>query len=101
MNRGAVTMLSEEEGQAVSGGTALFCAPKHFRFRDPGLTVRREGEELIVKAEAYAQSVQIQSEDPDLLLSDNFFSMNPGEKRIRSLRGKAGKPSVRSVFDIA
>jgi beta-mannosidase len=90
-----------QEGRAVSGGTALFCAPKHFRFRNPGLTVRREGEELIVKAEAYAQSVQIQSEDPDLLLSDNFFSMDPGEKRVRILRGKAGKPRVRSVFDIA
>ena len=90
-----------QEGRAVSGGTALFCAPKHFRFRNPGLTVRREGEELVVKAEAYAQSVQIQSEDPDLLLSDNFFSMDPGEKRVRILRGKAGKLSVRSVFDIA
>ena len=33
-------------GKAVSGGTALFCAPKHFHFRDPQLTVRREGDEL-------------------------------------------------------
>ena len=89
------------DGQVISGGTALFCAPKHFRFRNPGLKVRREGEELVVTAEAYAQAVQIQSEDPDLLLSDNFFAMNPGERRVRILRGRAESPRIRSVFDIA
>lgn len=47
----------------------------------------------------YAQSVYIESEDPDLLLDDNFFSMNPGEQTVRILRGKATFPIVRSVYD--
>ena len=89
------------EDGSVSGGTALFCAPKHFRFRDPRLSVRREGGELVVTAEAYARAVEIRSEDPDLVLEDNFFDMNPGERRIRILRGTAENPRVRSVFDIA
>ena len=89
------------EDGSVSGGTVLFCAPKHFRFRDPRLSVRREGGELVVIAEAYARAVEIRSEDPDLVLEDNFFDMNPGERRIRILRGTAENPRVRSVFDIA
>ena len=91
----------ESQGRILSEGSALFCAPKHFRFRNPRLSVRREGDELVVTAAAYAQSVRISSEDPDLLLSDNYFSMNPGEKRVRILRGEAMEPHARSVFDIA
>ena len=88
-------------GRTVSEGSALFCAPKHFEFKDPALSVRREGEALVVTASAYAKAVEIRSEDPDLLLSDNFFDMNPGERRIRILRGTADSPSVRSVWDMA
>ena len=91
----------ESQGRILSEGSALFCAPKHFHFRNPRLSVRREGDELVVTAAAYAQSVRISSEDPDLLLSDNYFSMNPGEKRVRILRGEAMEPRARSVFDIA
>ena len=88
-------------GETVSSGTALFCAPKHFDFVNPNLRVRREGDEIIVTADALARSVEIASEDPDLLTDDNFFDMNPGEKRVRILRGAAEHPRVRSVFDMA
>ena len=80
-------------------GTVLFCAPKHFHFEDPKLEVRTEGEEILVTAHAYARSVEIRC-DPDALLEDNFFDMNAGTRRIRVLRGNAGKVSVRSVYDI-
>ncbi len=89
------------EGQVISEGTALFCAPKHFEFTDPELKVRREGDDIIVEAARYARAVEISGEDPDLLLSDNFFDLNPGEKRVRILRGRAEKLSVRSVWDMA
>ena len=89
------------DGREVSSGAALFCAPKHFEFRDPALSVRPEGDTLVVSASALAKSVEIRSEDPDLLLEDNFFDMNPGERRIRVLRGTAAHPTVRSVFDMA
>ena len=87
--------------ETLSTAVAFFCAPKHFDFADPQLSVRTEGEEIIVTAKALAKSVEIRSEDPDLLLSDNFFDMNPGEHRVRILRGKAERPAVRSVFDMA
>ena len=88
------------DGAEVSEGTALFCAPKHFEFIDPELTAVREGDEIIVASNAYARQVWVESEDPDLLLSDNAFDMNPGEKRIRILRGQAEQIRVRSVWDI-
>ena len=90
-----------KDGQVCSEAAAFFCAPKHFAFVDPHLSVRREGDEIIVTADALAKSVEIRSEDPDLLLSDNFFDMNPGEKRVRVLRGTADSLSVRSVYDMA
>ncbi len=91
--------LLDEKAQRVGGGTVLFCAPKHFRFEDPRLTVREEGSEIVVTAAAYARSVEIQC-GPDTLLEDNYFDMNGGEKRIRVIRGTPGSISARSVFDI-
>ena len=91
--------LEDETGCPAGSGTVLFCAPKHFHFEDPKLEVRTEGEEILVTAHAYARSVEIRC-DPDALLEDNFFDMNAGTRRIRVLRGNAGKVSVRSVYDI-
>lgn len=88
------------DGRVVSEGTALFCAPKHFTFVDPTLTVCREGDEIVVRAHAYARQVWIESDDPDLLLSDNAFDMNAGEKCVRILRGGAENLRVRSVYQI-
>ncbi|MEG1775012.1 MAG: glycoside hydrolase family 2 protein [Clostridia bacterium] len=90
----------EVEGKNVSQGTALFCAPKHFQFKDPCLTVTLEGDELIVCASAFAKHVCIESEDADLLLEDNFFDMNAGERRLKVLRGSAAEPHARSVYDL-
>ncbi len=89
-----------EDGETVSQGTVLFCPPKHFRFTDPGLTVRCEGDEIIVSALAYAKSVEIRNENDDLILSDNFFDLNGGERRVKIVKGKPSGLSVRSVYDI-
>ena len=91
--------LRGEDGVVVGEGSVLFCAPKHFRFADPRLTVRLEGDELVVSAKAYARSVEIRC-GADVVLEDNFFDMNGGERRIRVLRGTPDAPTVRSVYDI-
>ena len=91
--------LRDEAGNEVGGGTVLFCPPKHFHFQDPRLQVRQEGDEIIVTAQAYARSVEIQC-GADTLLSDNFFDMNAGEKRVNVVRGEVKNLSVRSVYDI-
>ena len=91
--------LYDEAGRQVGEGSVLFCAPKHFRFADPRLTVRLEGDELAVRAAAYARSVEIRC-GADVVLEDNFFDMNGGERRIRVLRGTPKEPTARSVYDI-
>lgn len=85
---------------AVSEGTCIFCAPKHFEFVDPRLTVETRGDTLVVTSHAYAKQVWLESEDADLLLDDNAFDMNPGTKVVRVLRGTAEKVRVRSVWDL-
>lgn len=95
-----VSYEMETEGKVISGGSVMFCAPKHFRFHDPKLRVRAEGNELVVTACAYARSVEIINEDDDMLLEDNYFDMNGGERRIRIVRGNPTGLKIRSVYDI-
>ncbi len=89
-----------KDGVRISGGTVLFTAPKHFRFVNPNLTVQPIGDEIIVKADAYARSVEILNADDTLLLSDNYFDMNAGEVHVKILKGEAKGLKVRSVYDI-
>ena len=89
-----------EEGETVSQGTVLFCPPKHFKFVDPKLKVRLDGDEILVSASAYAKSIEIRNDNDDLILSDNFFDLNGGERRVKIIKGEPVGLSVRSVYDI-
>ena len=91
--------LLDESGAYVGGGSVLFCPPKHFAFADPHLTARIEGDEIVVTADAYARSVEIQA-GADTLLEDNYFDMNAGERRVKILRGQVAEVSARSVYNI-
>ena len=62
--------------------------------------VRVEGNELVVTAAAYAKDVELLNENEDWVLSDNYFDMEPGVRRVRILRGCADNVRVRSAFDI-
>ncbi len=86
-----------EDGNVISEGTVLFCPPKHFKFEDPHLKLRVEDKFIVVTADAYAKSVEIQNEDENLLLEDNYFDMNAGEKRIEILDGDTKGLRIRSV----
>jgi beta-mannosidase len=88
------------KGDVVSEGTVIFSAPKYFRYEDPQLSCTVEGDEIIVTAASYAKSVEIRNENEDLILSDNYFDMNGGMKRVRILSGKPEGLRLRSVYDI-
>ena len=91
--------LVDEAGSVVGEGSVLFCAPKHFHFADPQLEVSIQGDEILVTAKAYARSVELMA-GADTLLSDNYFDMNAGTKRVKILRGEAGEVTARSVYNI-
>ena len=89
-----------ERGKEISGGTVIFSLPKYFKFADPRLGVRLEGDEIVVTAGTYAKGVEILNTREDLLLEDNYFDMGPGERRVKVLRGEPVGLRVRSVYDI-
>ena len=90
------------DGHIISEGTTLFTAEKYFAFADPKLTLSVNGDNIIVNAAAYAKAVEIDAADTDLLLSDNYFDMNAGNRTIKVLHGNASSCAlqVRSVYDI-
>jgi beta-mannosidase len=88
------------DGKTVSEGSVLFTAPKHFKFLDPQLSARIENDEIVITANAYAKSVEIYSDDCDFILSDNFFDINAGQKRVKILEGTPTNIKLRSVYDI-
>jgi beta-mannosidase len=86
--------------KVISQGTVIFSVPKHFKFIDPKLSYRLENDEIIISAESYARSVEIINENDDMLLEDNYFDMNAGERRVKILSGKPEGIKLRSVYDI-
>jgi beta-mannosidase len=86
--------------RVVSEGCALFVPPKHYALQDPALTVRREGNDLIVTAAAFAKGVFIEGIDGDVILSDNAFDMESGEVRLQILSGNATEFAVMSVYNL-
>ena len=88
------------DGEVISRSTALFCAPKHFEFADPQLKAGEDGDTVTVSASAYARSVCLESDDPDLLLEDNYFDLNAETRTVRVLRGSPKGIRARSVYEI-
>ena len=93
--------LYKEDGAIVSSGSVIFCPPKHFAFANPHLKAEIQGDTIIVSANAYARSVEIDFADEDVVLSDNYFDMDAGTRTVKILRGIPGKELIlRSVYDI-
>ncbi len=91
--------LSDSSQATLSSGSVLFCAPKHFHFQDPRLTVRLDRDTVVVSAEGYARSVELQC-GPDVLFEDNYFDLNAEERHVKILRGTPAFVRARSVYDI-
>ena len=81
--------------------SVLFTEPKYYRWQNPELGVEREGNELVIRSSAYAKAVEIYSDTGRFLLSDNYFDMEPGVRRVKILE-ESGTIDfcVRSVWDI-
>ena len=88
-------------GEQVSMGTAILVAPKHFGFIDPELKCEVSGDTVRVTAKAFAKGVRITTDDPDALLSDNYFDMDAGTRTVKVIRGKADGAKAFSVFEIS
>ena len=95
-----VSYRMEKDGEEISGGSVLFTVPKFFRLADPKLRVSVDGDDIVVSSENYARAVEIRNKNDNLILSDNFFDMNAGKKRVKILRGEPDILEVRSEYNI-
>jgi beta-mannosidase len=86
--------------EVVSEGTVIFTLPRFFHYVDPGLSCRVEGDQIILSGTGYAKSVEILNDNEDLVLSDNYFDLNGGEKAVKIISGIPERLRLRSVFDI-
>ncbi len=97
-------------GSVISSGTTLFCAPKHYAFADPKLTVSVEGDTVTVTAENYAKAVSVETKNGVLRLDDNFVDMEAGTRTFKILGSRdftddgtlvSGAYRVRSIYESA
>ena len=95
-----VSFQAVKDGEVVSEGTVIFSYPKYFRYEDPQLQVKVEGNRITVSASKYAKSVEILNENEDLILSDNYFDLNGDSKTVEIISGDATNLKLRSVYDI-
>ena len=96
-----VSYRAKENGETISQGSVMFVPPKYFGFEDPHLSVTAVSDnKLKVSADSFAKNIEIINEDDDLVLSDNFFDMNPGERILEVVRGSVNGLKIRSVYDI-
>ena len=87
-------------GEVVSEGTVIFSYPKYFRYENPELSVKVDGNKLTVSATKYAKSVEILNDNEDLILTDNYFDLNGDSKTVEVLSGEIDHLRLRSVYDI-
>ncbi len=96
-----VSYRAKEKGDTFSQGSVMFVPPKYFGFEDPHLSVTAVSDnKLKVSADSFAKNIEIINEDDDLVLSDNFFDMDPGERILEVVRGSVNGLKIRSVYDI-
>ena len=96
-----LSYLCMQGEEIISEGSVIFSMPKFYDYVNPELKVRTEGDEVVVTAKAYAASVELLNEEEDWVLSDNYFDMEAGEKRVKILSGTPNGIKVRSIYDIA
>lgn len=100
VRRNYVSYTLKIDCKVVSRGITLFTKPKHFDFIDPQLKLEVNGDTITVKSVAMAKYVYIYNENEDLILSDNYFDMDKGERQIKILSGDPKELNVKSVYDV-
>lgn len=95
-----VSFEAWENGKCISEGTVIFSYPKYFRYENPELSCKVEGNQITVSSPVYAKSVGILNEQENLVLSDNYFDLNGDSRTVEILRGNPEGLKLRSVWDI-
>lgn len=75
-----------KDGIVIDSGNRLLEMPKAFRFRDPKLETKVEEKngkiQITVTAQEFARRAGLELKEADVIFSDNFFDLLPGESRV-------------------
>lgn len=102
--------LYDKSGKFVMKQVQLFTEPKHYEFLDPQISVlcsdAEDGVEVHLKSKNFAKSVEINFENADIILSDNYVDLT-GENGVTVTAKTDIKASelkkqmkIKSVYDI-
>lgn len=95
-----VSYQAYRDDELLSEGTVIFSYPKYFRYENPNLIAKVEGNKITVSSNSYAKSVEILNDNEDLVLTDNYFDLNADSKTVEVLSGNIDTIRLRSVYDI-
>lgn len=95
-----VSYQALKDGEELSAGTVIFSYPKYFRYENPDIKVKVDGNRITVSSSKYAKSVCILNDNEDLILSDNYFDLNGDSKTVEVLSGNLDNIRIKSVYDI-
>lgn len=105
-----VAELYDEFGDLVTTRCQLFTCEKYFLFENPNLSAsitEEAGEiKIHISASSFAKAVEIDFDDLDVILSDNYFDITDSDGVTVTVRGKAdaeklkGSIRLKSVYDI-
>ncbi|WP_373212993.1 glycoside hydrolase family 2 protein [Ruminococcus sp. 5_1_39BFAA] len=90
----------ESEGRTVGEGTVLFVQAKHFEFPEPEIVCEKTGTcTWKISSKQFAKFVEVDFGE-DILLSDNYFDLVPGQEKYITLEREAeNQPEIYSLYD--
>ncbi len=88
-----------KDGELLSSECMLFAKPKHFKFADPQIKIKKCGKKLEITAKAFAHEIELKPVNGDVIFSDNYFSILPGEVKLVEMEDDIGEVSAISIFD--
>lgn len=95
-----VSYQAYENDKCICSSSVIFSYPKYFKYENPELSYEIDGEYITVYSKTYAKSIEIQNQNQDLVLSDNYFDLNGDSKKVKIIRGDAKGTTLRIVYDI-
>ena len=83
-----------------SEGALLFVKPKHFLFKNPDIkaevTEKENGYLISLTSKALAKYVELQIEGEDVIFTDNYFDLVPGNKKVIEVK----KDTLTKIKDV-
>ena len=83
----------------ISSECQLFVKPKHFEYKKPEVNIVYKDDRVEVSVSCFAHEIELTSIDSDVMFSDNYFSLLPGETKTVFTSQRVNNIVVRTVTE--